>query len=165
VLPLFIVTTLSHGAAGFIVAAIVAAALSPSINAMAATTVNDFYAKYVRPGADEPTLMRVSRLSTIAWGLVQIAVAVAAQRMERAVLDAGLAVLSWASGPVLGAFLLATLSRTITENQAFAGMIGGLAAMTFVWGWSLPIAFTWYVFLGAGVTALVAWSVHAVSRA
>ena len=30
---------------GFIVAAIVAAALSPSINAMAATTVNDFYAK------------------------------------------------------------------------------------------------------------------------
>ena len=165
VLPVFIVTTLSHGAAGFIVAAIVAAALSPSINAMAATTVNDFYAKYMRPGADEATLMRVSRLSTIGWGVVQIAVAVAAQRMDRAVLDAGLAVLSWASGPVLGAFLLATLSRTITENQAFAGMLAGLAAMTFVWGWSLPIAFTWYVFLGAGVTALIAWTVHALKRA
>jgi Na+/proline symporter len=161
VLPVFIVTTLSHGAAGFIVAAIVAAALSPSINAMAATTVNDFYAKYIRPGADEATLMRVSRLSTIGWGVVQIAVAVAAQRMERAVLDAGLAVLSWASGPVLGAFLLATLSRTITQNQAFAGMLAGLVAMTFVWGWSLPIAFTWYVFLGAGVTALVALTIHA----
>ena len=50
VLPLFVVTSLSHGAAGFIVAAIVAAALSPSINALAATTVNDFYLKYVRPG-------------------------------------------------------------------------------------------------------------------
>ena len=50
VLPVFIVTALSHGAAGFIVAAIVAAALSPSINAMAATTVNDFYAKYSRAG-------------------------------------------------------------------------------------------------------------------
>jgi solute:Na+ symporter, SSS family len=165
VLPVFIVTTLSHGAAGFIVAAIVAAALSPSINAMAATTVNDFYAKYVNRDADEATLMRVSRRWTIAWGLVQIAVAIAAQRMERAVLDAGLAVLSWASGPVLGAFLLATLSRTITQGQAFAGMLAGLAAMTIVWGRSLPIAFTWYVFLGAAVTALVAWCLRAASRA
>ena len=64
-LPLFIVTALPHGAAGFIVAAIVAAALSPSINAMAATTVNDFYLKYVRPDADRTTLMRVSRQATI----------------------------------------------------------------------------------------------------
>src|SRR5687768_18456334 len=85
VLPAFIVTTLSHGAAGFIVAAIVAAALSPSINAMAATTVNDFYAKYFRPDADEAMLMRVSRMSTIAWGIVQITVAIAVQSMERAV--------------------------------------------------------------------------------
>ena len=60
VLPLFVVTSLSHGAAGFIVAAIVAAALSPSINALAATTANDFYVKYVRPDADQSTLMRVS---------------------------------------------------------------------------------------------------------
>src|SRR4029079_9003269 len=36
----FIVDPLPHGLVGFIVAAIVAAALSPSINAMAATTVN-----------------------------------------------------------------------------------------------------------------------------
>ncbi len=71
-LPTFIVTALTHGAAGFIVAAIVAAALSPSINAMAATTVNDFYAKYVRPDADEATLMRVSKMWTVIWGVVQI---------------------------------------------------------------------------------------------
>ncbi len=43
ILPIFVVTSLTHGIAGFIVAAIVAAALSPSLNAMAATTVNDFY--------------------------------------------------------------------------------------------------------------------------
>ena len=61
ILPLFVVTALPHGAAGFIVAAIVAAALSPSINALAATTVNDFYLKYVRPDADEATLMRLSK--------------------------------------------------------------------------------------------------------
>ena len=160
VLPVFIVTALSHGAAGFIVAAIVAAALSPSINSMASTTVNDFYAKYVAPEADEATLMRVSRTWTIVWGVVQILVAIAVQRMQRTVLDAGLAVLSWASGPVLGAFLLATLSPGITERQAFTGMIAGLVAMTIVWGWPLPIAFTWYVFVGASVTVIVAHAVR-----
>ena len=58
---------------------------------MAATTVNDFYVKYVRPDADEATLMRVSRQATIGWGIVQIAVALGAQWMDRSVLDAGLA--------------------------------------------------------------------------
>ncbi len=155
-LPGFIVTALSHGAAGFIVAAIVAAALSPSINAMAATTVNDFYAKYVKPDADDATLMRVSRTWTIVWGIVQIGVAIAAQWMQRSVLDAGLAVLSWASGPVLGAFLLGTLAPAITGRQAFAGMVSGLVAMMIVWGWPLPIAFSWYVFIGAATTVSVA---------
>ena len=161
VLPVFIVTALSHGAAGFIVAAIVAAALSPSINAMAATTVNDLYVKRAAPGADERALLKISRTWTIVWGVVQIVVAISVQHMQRTVLDAGLAVLSWASGPVLGAFLLATLSAGITERQALAGMIAGLVAMTIVWGWSLPIAFTWYVFLGAATTVIVA---HAVPR-
>jgi solute:Na+ symporter, SSS family len=162
-LPGFIVTSLSHGAAGFIVAAIVAAALSPSLNSMAATTVNDFYLKYVRPDADEGTLMRVSRRWTIAWGVVQIGVALGAQLMQRSVLDAGLAVLSYASGPVLGAFLLGTLSSEITERDSFVGMIAGLAAMTVVWGWT-PVAFTWYIFIGASITVVVAFLTHAVGQ-
>jgi Na+/proline symporter len=155
-LPTFIVTALSHGTAGFIVAAIVAAALSPSLNAMAATTVNDFYVKYVRPDADESTLMRVSRTSTIVWGVVQIVVALAAQGMQRSVLDAGLAVLSYASGAVLGAFLLGTLVPSVDEGSTFAGMVAGLVVMTGVWGWT-TIAFTWFVFIGASTTVSVAW--------
>ena len=163
-LPTFIVTALTHGAAGFIVAAIVAAALSPSINAMAATTVNDFYAKYYRPDADEPTLMRVSKLWTVIWGIVQIGVAIAAQWMQRSVLDAGLAVLSYASGPVLGAFLIGTMFPALTETEAFAGMLAGLGVMTWVWGWT-SIAFTWYVFIGAMTTVGVAWLAHAAAPA
>jgi solute:Na+ symporter, SSS family len=155
-LPTFIVTSLSHGAAGFIVAAIVAAALSPSLNAMAATTVNDFYVKYFRKDADEATLMKVSRRWTIVWGVVQIGVALGAQWMQRSVLDAGLAVLSYASGSVLGAFLLGTLVPSVEEGPAFIGMLAGLIVMTVVWGWT-TVAFTWYVFIGAATTTLVAW--------
>ena len=50
VLPTFIAAALPGGRTGFILAAIVAAALSPSLNSMASATVRDFYVPYVRPG-------------------------------------------------------------------------------------------------------------------
>jgi SSS family transporter len=155
ILPIFVVNELENGLAGFIVAAIVAAALSPSLNAMAATTVSDFYLPYVNPSADQDTQMRVSRRATVAWGVVQLAVAIGAQFMNRSVLDAGLAVLSFASGSVLGAFLLGTLVPSVRERDTFAGMIAGLIVMTMVW-WATSIAFTWYVLIGAVTTCAVA---------
>ena len=156
ILPIFVVSELQNGLAGFIVAAIVAAALSPSLNAMAATTVSDFYLPYINPKADQATQMRVSKQATVAWGVVQLAVAIGAQYMNRSVLDAGLAVLSFASGAVLGAFLLGTLAPSIRERDTFAGMIVGLLVMTGVW-WATPIAFTWYVLIGAVTTCGVAF--------
>jgi solute:Na+ symporter, SSS family len=155
ILPIFVVNELQNGLAGFIVAAIVAAALSPSLNAMAATTVSDFYLPYINPSADQHTQMRVSKQATAAWGVVQLLVAIGAQFMNRSVLDAGLAVLSFASGSVLGAFLLGTLAPSIRERDTFAGMIAGLIVMTAVW-WATPIAFTWYVLIGAVTTCIVA---------
>jgi solute:Na+ symporter, SSS family len=162
ILPIFVVSELHNGLAGFIVAAIVAAALSPSLNAMAATTVSDFYLPYVNPHADQATQMRVSKQATVAWGVVQLAVAIGAQFMNRSVLDAGLAVLSFASGSVLGAFLLGTLAPSIRERDTFAGMIAGLIVMTAVW-WGTPIAFTWYVLIGAVTTCVVAFISRAAS--
>jgi Na+/proline symporter len=155
ILPFFVVHTLAGGGAGFIVAAIVAAALSPSLNAMAATTVNDFYRVHVRPDADEATLMRLSRRWTIAWGLVQIAVAIAAQWMDRSVLDAGLAVLSLTAGPVLGAFVLALLAPQVGAGAVLAGMAAGTAALLVLW-WTAAVAWTWYAFVGAALTMIVA---------
>ena len=150
ILPLFVVTSLSHGAAGFIVAAIIAAALSPSINALAATTVNDFYLKYVRPDADQDTQMRVSKAATIFWGVAQIGVALGAQWI-RSVLDTGLAVLSLAAGPVLGAFLIGVLTSGVGSRAMIVGMSSGVVVLTWVW-WTAATAWTWYAFIGASVT-------------
>lgn len=156
ILPIFITHSLHGGIAGFIVAAIVAAALSPSINAMAATTVNDFYLKYVRPDADERTLLRISKQATVFWGIVQIGVALGAQWMNRSVLDAGLMVLSFASGSVLGAFLIGTLLPRVGSTATLIGMTTGIVSMVAVWLWT-PLAWTWYVFVGAFVTVGLAW--------
>ncbi len=164
ILPIFVVNELRHGLAGFIVAAIVAAALSPSLNAMAATTVSDFYLPYINPGADQDTQMRVSKQATVAWGVVQLLVAIGAQFMNRSVLDAGLAVLSFASGSVLGAFLLGTLAPSVRERDTFAGMVAGLLVMLAVW-WATPIAFTWYVLIGAVTTCAVAIGMRTLTPA
>lgn len=161
ILPLFIVTALTHGAAGFIVAAIVAAALSPSINALAATTVNDFYKPYIRPDADERTLMRISKHATIFWGVAQIGVALGAQYVTKSVLDSGLSVLSLAAGPVLGAFLCGVLSTRVRSRAMLAGMFVGTLAVAWVWATG-ACAWTWYAFIGASVTSLVAWTLSFV---
>jgi len=155
ILPLFVVTSLPQGVSGFIVAAIVAAALSPSINSLAATTVNDFYVKYVRPNADEDTLMRVARRATIGWGIAQIAVAIAAQYVTRSVLDSGLSVLSLAAGPVLGAFLTGVLTTRVRSGAMLGGMLAGTIVLAWAW-WTGAYAWTWYALTGAAVTALVA---------
>ena len=163
ILPRFILTNLPHGAIGFIVAAIVAAALSPSLNAMAATTVNDFYRKFVNPGADEPTLMRVSRGATIVWGIVQLAVALGAQWMDRSVLEAGLAVLSLTTGPILGAFVLAVATRRVGAGAVLTGMIAGALVLGWIW-WTGLVAWTWYALIGASVTCTVALLTSLASR-
>jgi SSS family transporter len=152
ILPLFVVSGIPQGVSGFIIAAIVAAALSPSINALAATTVNDFYLKYVRPDADQDRLMRVSRQATIGWGIAQIAVALGAQWIDRSVLDAGLLVLSFAAGPVLGAFLTGVLARRVESTAMLWGMIGGTVVVTYVW-WTNSFAWTWYALIGAACTS------------
>jgi SSS family transporter len=155
ILPVFVVSSLPPGAAGFIVAAIVAAALSPSLNAMAATTVNDLYLPFANPTADEATRMRRSKQATVVWGLVQLGVALGAQFMAQSVLDAGLSVLSFASGAVLGAFLLGTLATTVSERDALWGMMAGIVVTAAAW-WATTIAWTWYAFIGAAATIAVA---------
>jgi SSS family transporter len=162
ILPAFVAHALTGGAAGFIVAAIVAAALSPSVNAMAAATVNDFYRQYWRPDADDAALLRVARRATIGWGVVQVGVAVGAQWTSRSVLDNGLAVLSLASGPVLGAFLIGVLTSHVRTGAMLAGMGTGIAVLIVVWA-SGAVAWPWYAAIGAAVTGVVAAAAQAIA--
>lgn len=160
VLPTFVSTELPGVWTGFILAAIVAAALSPSLNSMASTTVRDFYLPLVNPGASEASQMRVARVSTVLWGLLQMGVAVLAQNVDSA-LSEGLAALGYASGPVVGAFLLGILTTSATSRGTMLGMLAGLFASLFaaklapvLLGWP-AVAWTWNVAIGTVATLLV----------
>jgi Na+/proline symporter len=155
IVSIYVVYGLGSGKAGLIIAAIVAAALSPSTNALAATTVNDFWRPYVQPDATDAQLMTVSRAATVVWGLVQIAVALGAQTMRQGVLDAGLSALALATGAVLGAFLLGNYRPSVGGGATFVGMVAGIVAVVGLW-WASPIAWTWHAFIGATTTIVVA---------
>jgi SSS family transporter len=159
VFPHFIVTQLPVGIVGLVVAAIFAAAmstLSSSLNSLAATAVTDFYRPLVAPDKSDAHYLNASRLFTALWGLVQIAVAMVAIAMQGRGVDAVLAVASFTNGPVLGLFLLSTLTKQVGPRGALAGVVVGIAGMTFVWV-QLKISWQWYVLLGSTITFVTGW--------
>jgi Na+/proline symporter len=157
VFPDFITRHMPSGLSGLVVAAIFAAALSSSLNSIAATAVNDLY-KPFRPGRADKHYLRVSRWLTVVWGVVQVLVAIAAMRQGRSALDQALSVASLINGPVLGVFLVGTFLRRVSEAPALIGMLASIVLMIYVRFWT-PLAWTWYVLLGGAITFFVAWAV------
>ena len=155
VFPDFITKHMPTGLSGLVVAAIFAAALSSSLNSIAATAVNDLY-KPFRPKREDRHYLRVSHLLTLVWGVVQIAVAVAAMTYPSSALDKALSVASLINGPVLGVFLVGTFLRRVSEPPALLGMLASIVVMLYVRFYT-PLAWTWYVLLGSGITLVVAW--------
>ena len=155
VFPDFITKFMPSGLSGLVVAAIFAAALSSSLNSIAATAVNDLY-KPFRPKRDDKHYLRVSHWLTLLWGIIQIVVALVAMRQNRSALDQALSVASLINGPVLGVFLVGTFLRRVSEPPALIGMVTSMIVMLYIRFWT-PIAWTWYVLIGSLVTLLVAW--------
>lgn len=154
VFPHFIVTQLPNGLIGLVVAAIFAAAmstLSGSLNSLSATAVTDFYRPLFAPDKSEKHYLNVSRWLTAGWGGVQITVAMIAIAMQGRGVDAVLAVASFTNGPILGLFLLSTLTRHVGPKGALIGVVTGIACMSFVW-LQLKISWQWYVLIGSTIT-------------
>jgi len=155
VFPDFITQHLPTGLSGLVVAAIFAAAMSSSLNAIAATAVNDLY-KPFRPDRDDKHYLKVSHVLTIVWGVVQIGVALFARHKAGSALSQALSIASLINGPVLGVFLVGTFLRRVSQPPALIGMITSIAAMLYVFLFT-RLAWTWYVLLGSLITFIVAW--------
>jgi SSS family transporter len=146
----FIVHYLPTGILGLVVAAIFSAAmgtLSGSLNASASTTVNDLYLPLF-PATDERQLMRLSRVLTAVWGVLQMAVALGATRLEGSVVTNALKIASFTTGLVLGLFLLGILTRRVGQAAAFVGLVAGLATVSTV-AFAGLVAWPWYALVGS----------------
>ena len=152
IFPAFIVSSLPHGIAGLVIAAIFAAAmsnLSGSLNSLASTSIVDFYAPLTGRALDDPRLLPISRWLTAAWGIALIGIALVA-RGWGSVFTTGLTIASLVYGPMLGTFLLGLLTRRANQTGALTGAGVSLAAMVVIRTMT-PLAWTWYVVTGAGI--------------
>ena len=148
VFPHFIANHLPAGLSGLVVAAILAAAMSSSLNSIAATIVADL----MRP-ADDRQAMRFSRVLTVLAGIAQIAVGLALQRTDRSALGIALSVASLINGPILGVFFLGATKRATTRS-ALAGMLGGILTVGAI-AFKTSIAWPWYAVIGSMATLLI----------
>jgi len=173
IFPTFIVQQMPVGAAGLLIAAILAAAmsnLSAALNSLSSTTVFDFYLRW-RPQASDTERSMISRSSTVMWALVLFALAMLS-RGGGHVVEIGLSIASVSYGSLLGVFLLGTLTKRATQAGAIVGMVTGFALNIALWirqthtlgitihahHFALPlIAWTWYVLIGSIVTFVLGY--------
>jgi solute:Na+ symporter, SSS family len=155
ILPIFLVREMPTGLAGLLLAAIIAVAMSNAsgaLNSLAASSVLDF--PFLRRGStgNEPArLLKASRRITLVWGVALIFFGLV---HWGSVLEAGLTVASLPFGSLLGLFLLGTFDPRANSNGSLAGMFAGLAAVLLVFRYT-PVAFTWFVLIGACVTFVI----------
>ena len=154
--PEFIWQHLPIGVAGLVIAAILAAAmsnLSAALNALASTTIMDFY-KPMRPMHSESYYLRLARWATVLWGAILFAIGLLARHWG-SVLEAGLSIASVLYGALLGVFLLGILTKRTRGWGAIAGMSSGFLATLLL---RTHVAYTWYVLIGSTVTFAVGYA-------
>ncbi len=155
VFPDFITKFMPSGLSGLVVAAIFAAALSSSLNSIAATFVNDLYKPFAKDKSDKH-LLKISGWLTLIIGIVQIAVALVVMKQNRSALDQALSIASLFNGPVLGVFLVGVFIKKANETAALTGMAASILLMVYI-KFFTPLAWTWYVLVGSLTTLLIAW--------
>jgi SSS family transporter len=164
IFPTFIVSQLSGGLAGLIIAVIFAAAmssLSGEFNSLATASLVDFYRRYVRTTASDGHYLAVSRLFTAFWGVFACLVALEAGRLGSAI-EVVNKFGSYFYGSILGVFGLAVLTPSARPRGAFYGLLAGMTAV-FVVSQLTAVAFLWYNVIGAVTVFLVGLAITAVA--
>ncbi len=162
VFPNFITEHMPTGLSGLVVAAIFAAALSSSLNSIAATTINDLYRPFARNTSDK-ALVRLAGWLTVIVGIVQIAVAIVFMRTGESALNLALSVASLINGPILGVFLVGTFLKRAREVHALAGMAASISLMLYIL-LGTKIAWPWYALIGSLTTVAAAFLATLIIR-
>jgi sodium-coupled monocarboxylate transporter 8/12 len=155
IMPFFAVHELPAGISGLIIASIFAASMavmSAGINSLTTATTVDFYQRVFRPGLAPQHYAVIGRVGTLAWGVLVTLMALFAKYLGELALAYN-RVSSFISGPLLGIFLLGTVTRRTTSAGALTGAAAGALTVALV-----SVETRWsFFYLGAiGVASTVA---------
>ena len=137
VFPRFIVDVMPRGLSGILLAAIFAAAmstLSSSLNALASSSVQDFYKPRWGQHTSTRTDLLVSRSLTLFWGFLFMAGAMLFKDRENPLVELGLAIASFTYGGMLGIFFLGVLDSKPEQDDALCALWSAIFFMTWLIG-------------------------------
>jgi solute:Na+ symporter, SSS family len=177
IFPIFIVTEAPHLLKGFLIVAILAAAMSSissAISALASVSTMDFL-RHALKGKDEGFFLRFSKYSSVFWAAGLVFVAWLTREVEF-VLNLAFSLKGFTSGALLGALLIALFWRQLGGRAAVAGMVASFVVMNAIYwppripAWSAwwqrtfgeAIFWPWFTLIGTAVTLGVAWLASAL---
>ena len=149
------------GLIGLMLAAILAAVmstLSSSLSASASSVVGDLWLPSCKVSPSESKKVWVTRLLTVFFGALQIAIGIWASTFDKSVIDNALTIAGFSSGILLGLFALGVFTQNTRQAAALGGAIAGLAVMVLfqfilpLWGFKL--AMPWLAVFGSVSTFL-----------
>lgn len=175
--PIFMMTAVPHVVKGFLIVAILAAAMSSvssTLNALASVSTMDFVKAITKGAKSEEFYLRFSKWSTVFWAGALIVVAFLSRHVEY-VLNAAFALRGLTSGALLGALFLVLFWKQGRAVPVIVGMVGSFIAMIFIsrieWVVSqapmletAKIAWPWYTMIGTIICVTLAWMTRAVWR-
>lgn len=179
IFPIFMLTAVPHLLRGFLIVAILSAAMSSvssALTSLASVSTMDFVRHFLRD-KDEAFHLRFSKHSTVGWAIALVVVAYLSREVTF-VLNAAFSLRGLTSGALLGGLLLAMFSRKGGARPIVSGMLASLATMTAIqvlpklsWTQALwnrvvgtEVFWPWYTLIGTVVTLAVALSVRRWSR-
>jgi SSS family transporter len=153
----FIINFLPIGFVGLLIAAILSASMSSTsaeLNALASTTVIDFYKRLINSNADDHQYVKISKLATIFWGIYAILFALLAKELG-SLIEAVNILGSLVYGTILGIFLTAFYLKNVSGTPTFVAAI--LAELLVLYCYLFTnIPFLWYNVIGCLTVVAVA---------
>lgn len=159
----FVLNMLPIGVVGLLIAVILSAAMSSTaaeLNALASVTTIDIYQRHLKRNGSDSSYVGASKLFTLAWGLIAIAIAIIALEEEnliQAVNHLG----SIFYGPILGIFVAAFFFKRLKGTPVFVGaIVAELVILALEFGDKIGIPevpFLWYNVIGVIIVLLVAF--------
>ena len=153
--PIFMLTEAPVGVKGLLLVGIFAAAMSSVSSALSAlSSVSVMDLGLGAAAKDDAAKLKLSRGTTIYWGIMLVIVAYASREVE-SVMNTAFALAGLTSGGLLGGVLLALVLRQSDGRTIIIGMAASLAAMVAIkYGLKGAIHWPWYTAIGCGITLM-----------
>lgn len=163
ILPFFIIKYLPDGFSGFIIAGIVAAALSSvaaSINSVSSSLVNDLgISRLFKKGFNE---IHIARITSVFWATLLMISALFFINSGKTIIEIALSISSFTYGIILGLFILAILRKKFQTSTVWFAIVISIVLLSIVVLSNLT-AWTWYCFIGIIITVVSTYTIDKCS--